>query len=975
MIAPTFQQLSQKFAHVQFLKVDVDKVPQIAGKYNVRAMPTFIVIKGGKVVGEMKGANPAGLSSMVSQHAGPVPAANASSSTGASSSQATPTEPGVESLLPHLHSPHITCLNESSSHGIKSIVGSDAGRKGSGWLESEVDPELLIHLPFNQPVKIKSISIFSAISPSQAPKTIQLFINHPNLDFSDASNLTPTQEIVLTEKDVKGERVDVRFVKFQSVNSLSILVKDNQGDEETTRIDSLDVFGSADLAANYWKTAAVALPTDTMALQAINSNVSRLTQRITENFKESTRDIPLFQGNSNSSAAYFEYNHDKLKDISWLLEGGGDKAGTGTSGVSAVTSRMSGDAARLEGMKRLIAGKSLFAQLAEQYLNDSTFDEMITGILMIGLKKLAVDRNPWVRKTVALGLPKVYERICRLLVDADEWGQAIALDILIRYARAMLENPESSGNTQSPKVEKSNVQDKPANGKQAVGASYEDEDMDELDPDIELLLHCAIPLFQSRNPAVVLGTIRLFYLIAPASHEEIGQDKLVRPLIRLMNGLGSAEVRAIATEVCRQIAEERPSLLSSFYASFLLHSTDSIRMKRTKIRILIALLSADNADMLIREFQEYIRFPETDVSEDAIKAVGHCARIQSSTRKLALGILIKLLNSARVAKLVRQLPEITNGSARSCVYWLAGQYAEDNRGDTQVENGYTFEGLQPWAPDTLRIGAKQFTREPSLAKLQILTLAAKLLVICPTARPMHALATYIFNLARYDEDWDVRDRSRFLRGLLRSICSTSTVNGNDDGGLRDNEEGDTGGVVLRREQIRMVLLAAKETVASDVEGEERRQRELAMGTLSSLALKPLPGYEALAEWTDDPTDTSLRDVIEETPIRPVIASRQGSFQPANTPQGVSSPVFASVGGSPASAGVRQRIPAVQAKSRFKNLDDFLNESESEEDEESEEEEITPAAEAESGGESSEDSEATSEDESTEEDHTLITSRS
>ena len=33
----------------------------------------------------------------------------------------------------------------------------------------------------------------------------------------------------------------------------------------------------------------------------------------------------------------------------------------------------------------------------------------IAGILMIGLKKLAADRNPWVRKTVALGLPKVYE--------------------------------------------------------------------------------------------------------------------------------------------------------------------------------------------------------------------------------------------------------------------------------------------------------------------------------------------------------------------------------------------------------------------------------------------------------------------------------------------------------------------------------------------------------------------------------------
>lgn len=150
-----------------------------------------------------------------------------------------------------------------------------------------------------------------------------------------------------------------------------------------------------------------------------------------------------------------------------------------------------------------------------------------------------------------------YRRICRLLVDADEWGQAIALDILIRYARAMLENPESSANTQTPNVEKPSDQDKTLNG-ETGDVSEPQEDAEDLDPDIELLLHCAIPLFQSRNSSVVLGTIRLFYLIAPASHEEVGQAKLVRPLIRLMNGLESTEVRTIATEVCRQVAEEKP---------------------------------------------------------------------------------------------------------------------------------------------------------------------------------------------------------------------------------------------------------------------------------------------------------------------------------------------------------------------------------------------------------------------------------
>lgn len=165
-----------------------------------------------------------------------------------------------ESLLPQVHTAQLTCLNESADHGIKSIVGSGAGKKGSSYLESESDPELLIYLPvspgspsevvvdwrlisvrrcwpgncdddnltgndyqFNQPVKIKSISFFSGISPPQGPKTVQLFINQPQFDFADADSHEPTQELVLTEGDVKGgNRIDLRFVRFQNVNSLHV---------------------------------------------------------------------------------------------------------------------------------------------------------------------------------------------------------------------------------------------------------------------------------------------------------------------------------------------------------------------------------------------------------------------------------------------------------------------------------------------------------------------------------------------------------------------------------------------------------------------------------------------------------------------------------------------------------------------------------------------------------------------------------
>lgn len=60
------------------------------------------------------------------------------------------------------------------------------------------------------------------------------------------------------------------------------------------------------------------------------------------------------------------------------------------------------------------------------------------------------------------------------------------------------------------------------------------------------------------------------------------------------------------------------------------------------------------------------------------------------------------------------------------------------------------------------------------AKLQLLTLSAKLVVLShldprtPHLRPLAQLFTYICTVARYDLAYGVRDRARFLQGLLAS---------------------------------------------------------------------------------------------------------------------------------------------------------------------------------------------------------------
>lgn len=55
--------------------------------------------------------------------------------------------------------------------------------------------------------------------------------------------------------------------------------------------------------------------------------------------------------------------------------------------------------------------------------------------------------------------------------------------------------------------------------------------------------------------------------------------------------------------------------------------------------------------------------------------------------------------------------------------------------------------------------------QEDIVKLQILNLATKLLITNPKQTKL--LSHYIFNLAKYDQNYDIRDRARLLRQLVQ----------------------------------------------------------------------------------------------------------------------------------------------------------------------------------------------------------------
>ncbi|KAM5539880.1 hypothetical protein V8D89_006383 [Ganoderma adspersum] len=66
-ISPIFEKLSNETDVVDFYKVDVDEAGDVAQEVGVRAMPTFMLFKEGSKIGEIVGANPAGLTKLIQE--------------------------------------------------------------------------------------------------------------------------------------------------------------------------------------------------------------------------------------------------------------------------------------------------------------------------------------------------------------------------------------------------------------------------------------------------------------------------------------------------------------------------------------------------------------------------------------------------------------------------------------------------------------------------------------------------------------------------------------------------------------------------------------------------------------------------------------------------------------------------------------------------------------------------------------------
>jgi hypothetical protein len=129
-------------------------------------------------------------------------------------------------------------------------------------------------------VKLHSLLIYTAPSPS-APKTVKLFKNRDDLDFSVAADLKAVQTIEVPQPVPGAEVFELPLSRalWNTTNSITLFIEDNwsNGEEDVTKVGYVGFKGSF-IALNREPITvlyeAAANPSDHVAIQGL-SGISR----------------------------------------------------------------------------------------------------------------------------------------------------------------------------------------------------------------------------------------------------------------------------------------------------------------------------------------------------------------------------------------------------------------------------------------------------------------------------------------------------------------------------------------------------------------------------------------------------------------------------------------------------------------------------------------------------------------------------
>ncbi|KAG9158520.1 hypothetical protein Leryth_016168 [Lithospermum erythrorhizon] len=365
------------------------------------------------------------------------------------------------------------------------------------------------------------------------------------------------------------------------------------------------------------------------------------------------------------------------------------------------------------------------------------------------LKDLISDNNPMVVANAVAALSEIQEsgsrsifevtsntlaKLLTALNECTEWGQVFILDCLSKY--------------------------KAADAREA-----------------ENIVERVTPRLQHANCAVVLSAVKMILqqmeLITSTDVVRNLCKKMAPPLVTLLSA--EPEIQYVALRNINLIVQKRPTILAHEIKVFFCKYNDPIYVKMEKLEIMIKLASDRNVDQILLEFKEYATEVDVDFVRKAVRAIGRCAIKLERAAERCISVLLELIKikvnyvvqeaiivikdifrrypntyESIIATLCESLDTLDEPEAKASMIWIIGEYAE------RIDN----------ADELLESFLETFPEEPAQVQLQLLTATVKLFLKKPTEGPQQMIQVVLNNATVETDNPDLRDRAYIYWRLL-----------------------------------------------------------------------------------------------------------------------------------------------------------------------------------------------------------------
>jgi len=414
--------------------------------------------------------------------------------------------------------------------------------------------------------------------------------------------------------------------------------------------------------------------------------------------------------------------------------------------------------------------------------------EKITEYLCESLKDALADVDPYVRKTAAMCVSKLFMTNPRLV--KDNGFIKILQDLLADGNANVVSNAVIALLEISSLTGKNYIKFNSSSIKKLLYALNECTEWGQVyildgiakyrpvdSSDAETIIEQVIPRLSHVNPAVVLAAVkvilRLLDSVSSAESARKTTKRLAAPLVTLLSN--TSEIQYIVLRNISFIVEKRRNIFDQPKV-FFIRNTDPIFVKLEKLEILSKITNEKNFEVVLTELREYANWLEIEFTRKAIRMIAQIGvKIEKATKK-ALELTLDILKSGgdyvieestfALSEILRHYPSVATESfikeaigkmknvnepeAKAGFAWILGEYND------QI----------PSAGELIKSLAETCLEEAPMVQLQILLCAVKYYVKTEESDADSFIIKLLRQVGEESENPDIRDQAYIYWRLL-----------------------------------------------------------------------------------------------------------------------------------------------------------------------------------------------------------------